>query len=240
MSAFIYGIGLQWKTDLRNNSAFVAFYAVPVLFFFVFGGVFTSIMPDGRETLAATMISFAVSMAALIGVPQGICEMYRKEIWSTYHVYGIPNWQNLLQAEIAAFLHLVVLTAIIWISSLVVFNAEPPASSAAFLTGTLLLILSTLGLSGIIGLAARNQSALAAISTAAFLPSILLSGIMFPADMLPDALRRAGEVFPVTWAYRLMCSTHITWQDMWPLLLIMGAGAGGITAMLHFKDSGCA
>jgi ABC-2 type transport system permease protein len=33
-----------------------------------------------------------------------------------------------------------------------------------------------------------------------FLPSLLLSGIMFPASMLPSALNWVGRVFPATFA----------------------------------------
>lgn len=234
MSAFLYGVRLQWKADLRNNSAFIAFYAVPILFFFVFGSVFSSIMSDAGETLLPMMEVFAVSMAALIGVPQGISEAYQRETRSTFQLSGVPVWECLLEAEVAAVLHLVMLSAVIWVGSVLFFHAAHPASMGAFVTGLLLLIPSTLCLSGIIGLSAKNSSALSAIATGVFLPSILLSGIMFPSSMLPKALQVVGNLFPATWSYRLMCAPDIAWTNVLPLLLIISVGALVCAMMLRF------
>ena len=36
-------------------------YAVPLLFFAVMGGIFTSVMPESRETLVQSMTVFAVT-----------------------------------------------------------------------------------------------------------------------------------------------------------------------------------
>ena len=45
--------------------ALVRCYAVPLLFFAVMGGIFTSVMPESRETLVQSMTVFAVTMGAL-------------------------------------------------------------------------------------------------------------------------------------------------------------------------------
>ena len=60
------------------------------------------------------------------------------------------------------------------------------------------------------------------ISILIFLPSILLSGIMFPAGMLPGALEMAGKLFPASWGYLLMAEDTLRFEYLWPLLLIFG------------------
>ena len=44
------------------------------------------------------------------------------------------------------------------------------------------------------------------ISQVFFLPSVMLSGIMFPSSMLPGALQTVGKVFPATWGFESLCS----------------------------------
>ena len=69
MKAFLYGIALQWKLDIRSKTLLITCYIVPLLFFGVMGSIFTSVMPDSKETLIQSMTIFGVTMGALIGVP---------------------------------------------------------------------------------------------------------------------------------------------------------------------------
>ena len=51
MKAFLYGIALQWKLDIRSKTLLITCYIVPLLFFGVMGSIFTSVMPNSKETL---------------------------------------------------------------------------------------------------------------------------------------------------------------------------------------------
>ena len=62
MNGFLYGVVLQWKLDLRSRTMLISCYAVPLLFFAVMGGIFTSVMPESKETLIQSMTVFAVTM----------------------------------------------------------------------------------------------------------------------------------------------------------------------------------
>ena len=46
MGAFLYGISLQWKMDIRSKTLLITCYIVPLLFFVLMGGIFTAVMPD--------------------------------------------------------------------------------------------------------------------------------------------------------------------------------------------------
>ena len=49
--AFLAGIELQVRLDMRSKSLLVACCLVPLLFFAVMGGIFSSVMPEVRATL---------------------------------------------------------------------------------------------------------------------------------------------------------------------------------------------
>ena len=51
MSAFLYSVALQWKLDIRSRALLVTCYVVPLIFFLLMGGIFTSVMPQMKETL---------------------------------------------------------------------------------------------------------------------------------------------------------------------------------------------
>ena len=51
MSAFLYTIALQWKLDIRSRSMLITCYVVPLLFFAIMGGIFTSVNPAAEKTL---------------------------------------------------------------------------------------------------------------------------------------------------------------------------------------------
>ena len=69
MSAFWYGVALQWRLDIRSRTMLITCYVVPLLFFAIMGGIFTSILPEATDTLIPSMTVMGVSMGALIGLP---------------------------------------------------------------------------------------------------------------------------------------------------------------------------
>lgn len=46
MKAFLYGLFLQIKLDIRSKSLLVTCYIVPLIFFALMGGIFTSVIPE--------------------------------------------------------------------------------------------------------------------------------------------------------------------------------------------------
>ena len=62
MGAFLYGTALQWRLDIRSRTLLITCYVVPLLFFAMMGGIFTSVNPSARETLVPSMTVMGVSM----------------------------------------------------------------------------------------------------------------------------------------------------------------------------------
>lgn len=69
-----------------------------------------------------------------------------------------------------------------------------------------------------------------------FLPSIMLSGIMFPIEMLPKALEVAGQIVPTAWGFRLTLCANWQLDNLWVLLAIFLAAA--MANMLLLKKQG--
>ena len=69
MKAFLNHLRIQFRMDLREKGILLVFYITPLLFYAVMGAVFSSINPATRQTLAASMAIFAVTMGAVLGIP---------------------------------------------------------------------------------------------------------------------------------------------------------------------------
>lgn len=221
MSGFLYGAVLQWKLDLRSRTLLVTCYIVPLAFFLFMSAVFLSVMPEMQTTLIPAMTVFSVSMGALIGLPPTLAEIYGSDIKSVYLVNGVPLWTGVLLANLSALMHLFLMSLCIYFLAPVLFDAPYPGNPTVYFGGLLLLTAASLAVASIVGLTVKDASNTAMFSILLFLPSIMLSGLMFPADLLPEGFVTAGEFFPAYWGYQVMTEPHVSAADLVPLCVIL-------------------
>ncbi|MNN03227.1 ABC-2 type transporter [compost metagenome] len=223
MKAFMYGAYLQWKLDFRNKGVILIYYVVPLLFFAFMGGIFTSINPLAKETIIQSMTVFSVSMGALIGAPVPLVELYGSEIKKAYRIGKIPLWTVAGSNFISGFIHLFLVSLLIVFIAPIAFDAVIPEHVGLFLLILALFIAACMMIGTILGVTVKSNSRLTMVSQLIFLPSIMLSGIMFPVDMLPAALEYIGKLFPATWGFINMCSSTMEAKSVLPLVIILAA-----------------
>jgi ABC-2 type transport system permease protein len=186
--------------DLRDKGTLLNFYLVPLVFFFVMGAVFSSINPLMKATLAASMTIFSVTMGAVMGSPTPIVKMRQSGTLRAFKVNGIPGGAVLSVQAISAFIHLFLVSIIIYIVSPLAFHSTVPKAPVLYFAVLAVFLFASIGIGQLIGVIARDQSFATMLSMIVFLPSLLLSGIMFPASMLPKTFLWLGRIFPATHA----------------------------------------
>lgn len=220
MRAFLYGVFLQWKLDMRSKTLLITCYIVPLLFFAVMGGIFTSVMPQAKDTLIQSMTVFGVTMGALIGLPPSLVEIYSTDIKKVYKANGVPLYLGLVLTNISAYIHLFIMSVVLYFAAPLAFNAEIPDNPERYFISLAVFIAVSLSIASIIGLAVKDQAKTSMVSIIVFLPSILLSGIMFPIDLLPKAFQTAGKIFPASWGYRIMADHIFQLKNLVPLTVL--------------------
>lgn len=233
MGSFLYAALLQWKLDIRSKTLLITCYIVPLLFFAIMGGIFTSIMPEAKDTLIQSMTVFGVTMGALIGLPPSLVEIYSSNIKKVYKANGVPLYLGLALTNISAFIHLFIMSIILYIAAPIAFHAEIPENPGKHFVCLAALIAVSLSVASIIGLAVKDQSKTAMFSIIIFLPSIMLSGIMFPIELLPKIFETAGKIFPASWGYRLMTDSASGFKNLLPLFVIFVIAAFICNILLH-------
>ena len=221
MSAFLYGVALQWKLDIRNKGILLTYYVVPLVFFGFMGGIFSSINPNAKDTLVQSMTVFGVTMGAILGAPTPLVELYGSEIKKAYKVGGIPLWVASINNFISAFIHLFIMSLVIFIIAPLAFDAKIPANLILYFFSLKIFIIVSLAVGTVLGLLIKNISKLTMASQFIFLPSIMLTGIMFPVNMLPKTLESVGKIFPATWGFKLMTSEVFDIKLLIPFIIIL-------------------
>ncbi|MBQ0943165.1 ABC transporter permease [Ideonella sp. 4Y16] len=114
--------------------------------------------------------------------------------------------------------------------------------------GSLTLLLALIGVFMLANLAvgftfstlAKNQLQALQLTFFFFLPSMLLSGFMFPFRGMPDWAQVIGEVLPLTHFLRIVRGVLLKgsgfaplWPELWPMLLF--AGVAGAVALARYR-----
>lgn len=122
---------------------------------------------------------------------------------------------------VSAFIHLTIMSSIIFVVAPIAFHASIPPNFPLYFMTLALFILVSFAVSCTLGLSIKSQTKLTMYSQVVFLPSIMLSGIMFSAKLLPDILESIGKLFPATWGYTLLTQKNIDAYTFIPLLIIL-------------------
>ncbi len=99
---------------------------------------------------------------------------------------------------------------------------------------TVLFIVASLALGFLFSTVARTQLQAMQMSVFYILPSLLLSGFMFPFRGMPDWAQAVGASVPVTWYLRVVRGALLKGEGVatqWPSLLALGVFVCAITAL---------
>lgn len=130
--------------------------------------------------------------------------------------------------------------AIVLIVATFLFHIPFTGSLTAFLIAVALFIFANLMLGYLISTVARTQMQAMQMTFFIFLPSILLSGFMFPFRAMPGWAQAIGEALPITHFLRIVREIVLKHaglgdivSDLWPLTLILLVLAS--LALLRFR-----
>lgn len=198
MKAILKQISIQLKMDVRDKGTLLVFYLVPLGFYLTVGAVFSSVNEEIKPILSATMTIFSVTMGAVIGIPPTIVKIKETGVIRAYKVNGIPTGNVILAIGLSAFIHLTLVSIVISLSAPFLYGAHAPKSIGGYIVPLFALIFCSIAIGLLIGAVSKNTQNATLLSQAVFMPSLMLSGIMFPARMLPEPLRLVGNIFPAT------------------------------------------
>jgi ABC-2 type transport system permease protein len=200
MTAFIHHFSFEFRTGIRNKQLLLMNYLFPLGFYLMMGFVMTGINPLFLDTMTPAMVIFAVLAATLLGIPDPLVNARENGIFRSYKINGIPSISILLISTLTTMLHLVIVAAIITATAPWLFDAPAPVHWFNYVLVFVALAFAMANISVLIGVVSPNSRVTVLYSQIFFIPSILLAGMMFPYEMLPDAVGKIAQLLPATQA----------------------------------------
>ena len=100
----------------------------------------------------------------------------------------------------------------------VVFGMWPRGSWLSIIVITLPFVLASLGVGVFVSAVARTSAQAVFISVFFILPSVVLSGVVLPYQLMPSGIRELGGIFPLRWyqiALRQIVARGAGLEDVW-------------------------
>jgi len=231
VTAFINHFLFEFRTGIRNKQLLLMNYLFPLGFFLMMGFVMGEINPSFVETMTPAMAIFAVLSATLLGIPDPIVTAREDGVFRSYKINGIPSFSILIIPALTTILHLIIVAAIITILSPLLFDAPGPVNWFNYVLVFVSLAFALAGISVLIGVIAPNSRVTVMYSQIFFIPSILLAGMMFPFDMLPDVAGKIAQLLPATQAMNAFKGLAMGGMaDFSPWLSVITMFASGVLA----------
>jgi ABC-2 type transport system permease protein len=111
------------------------------------------------------------------------------------------------------------------------FDVPIRGSFGTLLAVTLPFVLAMQGLGLLISTRARSRDAAMQMAMGTVIPSIFLSGYVFPLDSMPAPFQWIGRAIPTTWLIEIARGVILRgagWEELWPQAAILGAMAAAV------------
>jgi len=200
MTAFANHFLFEFKTGLRNPGAMMVNYLLPLGFYAAMGFVMVAINPGYTELLLPSMIVFANMSSNILGLPNPLVDAREAGIYRSFKINGVPALSILSMPALSTAIHGLIVSAIIAVTAVPLFDAAEPVNWLGVVLVTLLtaFTFSTLGM--LIGVIATSSRSVVLWSQLIYLPSILLGGMMIPLALMPESVQKFSGLLPSTYS----------------------------------------
>ncbi len=233
MKAFMISLYIQFRGDLRDKGVLMVYYLVPLVFYLVMGSILKLPGLNSGMTLITSITIFAMSMSSFLGMPQTLVKARENGVLNAYRVAGIPGWSLPLSSIIISFIHIMIVVVIILVSSPYLFQVEWPQSIPLHILSMGIVAMASEALGVLLACFVKKQSSLTLVGQCLFLPTVMLSGIMFPASLLPKPMQIVGEILPAAQGIRLVSGGALQLKPL--LILLSMIFVAFVIAVIRFR-----
>ena len=199
MNAFVYHLGFEFRSSIRNRAKLVVNYLLPLGLYALMGPIMGPIIPGFRETMIPAMVGIVIMATTTLTLPEPLVTAREVGVFRSYKINGVPAFSILIIPAAATIIHTLVATAIICITAPLFFQAVLPAHWPGFVITVLIMVFACAGLGVLISVVSPSSQVALLISNIVFIPSMVLSGMTgLPNSLLPAAIRKASQLFPAT------------------------------------------
>jgi len=176
-----------------------------------------------RDFFLATLVGMLLTNLCFSASSLGI--VGERETGSYEQTLALPV--SAIEIVLGKLLPLVALSYLLFAGTLLaqglLFDFWPRGSLVALLLLTLPFVLASLAIGVFVSSLAHTSAQAVFITVFFIMPSFVLSGIMFPYEFMPDAIRPIGGLLPLRWYQIALRRLYVRGGDLADVLLPMAA-----------------
>jgi ABC-2 type transport system permease protein len=186
---------------LRNRQARFFTLALPLIFLFIFTGIFGSDTADGvplKEIYVPGISAMAVIAASFINLVISITVLREEGILKRRRATPVPAWVLIAGRTLMAIVVAATSVIILLLVGRFVFHVHMPVHNIPGFAITVVIGVITFCVLGYaFSTVISNEDAAQPMVQAVMLPLYFISGVFIPAVNLPNWLSHVAQVFPV-------------------------------------------
>ena len=227
MKAVINHLSFEFKSVTRDKTLLLMNYLFPMAFYFMLCMIMPGIYPEFKNEMIPGMILFALIVSTLLGMPNPMVGNREKGIYRSYKIYGVPLKSVFIIPVITTMVHITLVACILLFCSTRLFKAAMPHSLLSFFSVYAVVLFAFSGLGVLIGVCSPNDRFTILLAQLIFLPSMLVGGIIMPASILSESVRKIAMLLPTSYATNALGAVYTGQQAAFSLsasLWILGSG----------------
>jgi ABC-type multidrug transport system, permease component len=210
MKAFSTMFRTELKLSLRGMDMVIFAICMPLVVTVLLGIIYGNRPAyDGAAYTFVAQSFGAVSTIAIcaggvMGLPLVVSEYRHRKILKRFRVTPVSPVKILLvQVAIYAF-YSVASLILVYAAAAVFYGYRLGGSWIAFLGAWLLVMLSMFSIGMMVGGIARDTKTAGILASILYFPMLIFSGATLPYEVMPQALRRAADIMPLTQGIKLL------------------------------------
>jgi ABC-2 type transport system permease protein len=237
MKAFMLHFAMEFRATLRNRNLLLMNYLLPLSFYLLIGGMMVQINPFFGDQMIPAMVILTVLSGVIMGLPTNLVEAREAGILRSFRVNGLKRSNLMAIPALANALHVCLVALVITISAPLIFKVPLPTDWPMYILVFLLILIANSGLATLIGVMARSAQMTILWQQLLFIPSMILSGLMVPMNLIPGWFQKLGLMLPATYAMEAFQGLAYKRETLWPaqygMLLLLVGGIMGFVIAAH-------
>lgn len=203
---------VELKLFAREPLTVMFVLVLPVVVLYVLNGVFGSSPPDpsvweGLDAVSFYTPSYVALVAATVGVlsvPVQLAGYREKGVLRRFRASALSPWALLGAHGLVAAVTAVAGAVLLSVLAVLAYDAPTPEHPLGLLAAGVLVIAAFAALGVLLGLVLPTARTAQGLGVLLFFVFMMLGGAGPPREVLPAALRRLGDLLPVTYAGDLL------------------------------------
>jgi ABC-2 type transport system permease protein len=210
MKAFRTLLKTEIRLSIRGMDMFIFAICMPVVVVIILGAVFGSKPAfDGAEYTFLEQSFGAVSTIAIcaggvMGLPLVVSDYRSRKILKRFKVTPTSPALILAVQVVIYALYSIISLILVYATGAIFFGYQLYGSWLQFLGAYLLVMLSMFSIGLLVGGIAPNIKIASAAASLLYFPMLIFSGATLPYEVMPVALQKVADVFPLTQGIKLL------------------------------------